>query len=184
GSALPVNGPLDSDPYAGLPALPSRGLSRGPSADSFLCACKPDLAQRGSALELHPANGITVPGEDAVQLRARVSSSCVHELDRARDAFLVTTPHQVECPARRFEACVGGGDRRSRHGGGFVRRAHLERDPVREILPLSTGAIGLISGHGPSGRVAAAVEEVPRHAAGRAPEVIAATERELGTLGA
>src|SRR5438552_3810711 len=138
--------------------------------------------QRGSALELHPANGITVRREDAVQLRARVSSSCVHEFDWARDAYLVTTPHQLECPARCFEACVGGGDRRSRYRRGFVRRANLERDPVREILPLGPGAIGLVAGLGPSGSVAAAVEEVPRHDDRREPEIVARAEREVGTL--
>src|SRR5204862_2792491 len=50
------------------------------------------------------------------------------------------------------------------------------------MLPLATCAIRLIPRHGPSGRVAAAVEEVPRHDHRREPEVIAATEREIGTL--
>src|SRR5438094_9584027 len=119
-------------------------------------------AQRGSSLELHPANGIPVRGEDSVELRARVGGARIDELDGTGDPFLVATPHQLEGPARRFEACVGGRDRRSRHGGGFVCRAYLERDPVGEILPLGTGMIGLVARLGPPGRVAAAVEEVPR----------------------
>src|SRR2546428_8928706 len=119
--------------------------------------------QRSSAVELHPANGIAVRGEDAVELRARVCGARIDELDGSGNPFLVATPYQLEGPARRFEACVGGDDRRSRHDGGFVRRAHLEGDPVGEILPLGTGAIGLIARLGPPGRVTAAVEEVPRH---------------------
>src|SRR5216117_3483128 len=109
--------------------------------------------QRGCALELHPAYGVAVPREDTVELRARVRRARIDELDGSGDPFLVTTPHQLEGPARRFEACIGGGDRRSRHGGGFVRRAHLERDPVGEILPLGTGTIGVVAGLGPPGRV-------------------------------
>src|SRR3989442_9028307 len=108
-------------------------------------------AQRGSALELHPANGIPVRGEDAVQLRARVRSSCVHEFDWARDAFLVTTPHQLECPARCFEAGVGGRDSRTGPPHRVAARAHLERDPVRQIFSLGPGAIAPPDRPGPPG---------------------------------
>src|SRR5438094_832005 len=139
-------------------------------------------AQRGSSLELHPANGIPVRGEDSVELRARVGGARIDELDGTGDPFLVATPHELEGPARRFEACIGGGDCRWRLGGGFWRRARLERVPVGESLPLGTGTIGLVAGLGPAGRVTAAVEDVPRHDDRREPEVVARAECEVGTL--
>src|ERR1041385_2939639 len=141
-----------------------------------------DLAERSSALQFDPANRVAVRGEDTVQLRVRVSSACIDELDGSGDPFFVTTSHQLEGAARRFEARVGRGDRRAGHDGGFVRRPHLERDPVRQVLPLGAGAIRIVAGFGFSGRVATAVEEVPRHDDRREPEIVARPERDIGPL--
>ena len=63
-----------------------------------------------------------------------------------------------------------------------MRCAHLERDPVGEILSLGTGTIGLVARLGPPGRVTAAVEEVPRHDDRCEPEIVARAECEVGTL--
>src|SRR5205823_14892946 len=76
--------------------------------------------------------------------------------------------HPPPLPTRRSSDL----DRRSRHDGGFVRCAHLERDPVGEILSLGTGTIGLVARLGPPGRVTAAVEEVPRHDDRCEPEIV------------
>src|SRR5262245_44842971 len=101
--------------------------------------------ERGRSLQLDPADGIAVGGENAVQLRVRKGGPRIDELDGSGGSFLVPAAHQLERPSRRHETRVGGGDRRPGHGRVSVGGADLDLDPFREVLTKGPASVDVFA---------------------------------------
>src|SRR5262249_31304104 len=101
------------------------------------------VAQRGGALEIDPAQRIAVEREDGVRFGGGGRGPRIGELERARGAFFVAAADEAVGAACGVGARRCGGDGLVRHAGRLVRVADLDIDAAGNVAAESAGALGL-----------------------------------------